>query len=376
MDALIGLFSIIGFILTLIWLFIRIMKKKPKKKPITVLLICLVLFIIALFMPNDSTNNLDKYEWGAVAIEKLQEIGVEEIKIIEVKDRVYNNQILGCDVSIETEKTKLDIDLHAKFKGLDEKDNALYEWSVWSIVDNNDREKVYYDYYEESYGECKPAFNLYDYSTGKILIAADEEAEGGLGELVDIAADMMKVLTDAGYTFEQASDIQKILNTIGIQSIRIYKMTGVATKGLNAVICYPNGLTEQSSRFNFTTDNGILFYAGFLGDDLYDSELGGYLKSYEDVHIPETKIDIDTYTKLQTLAIDNVKNYLNHPSSASFNNFAWGIGRSDDKYKIIGEVEAQNSFGVKDDLNFSVYFVQTDDKFLIEGIMIDGIRVK
>ena len=273
-------------------------------------------------------------------------------------------------------KTKLDIDLHAKFKGLDEKDNALYEWSVWSIVDNNDREKVYYDYYEESYGECKPAFNLYDYSTGKILIAADEEAEGGLGELVDIAADMMKVLTDAGYTFEQASDIQKILNTIGIQSIRIYKMTGVATKGLNAVICYPNGLTEQSSRFNFTTDNGILFYAGFLGDDLYDSELGGYLKSYEDVHIPETKIDIDTYDKLLILAIDNVKNYLNHPSSASFNNFAWGIGRSDDKYKIIGEVEAQNSFGVKDDLIFSVYFIQTDGKFLIEGIVIDGIRVK
>jgi len=201
----------------------------------------------------------------------------------------------------------------------------------------------------------------------------DDRAEG---ELVDIDADMIKVLKDAGYTLEQASDIQKILNTIGIQSIEIYIMTGVATEGLNAVSCYPNGIKEQSSRFTFTTDNGILFYAGFLGDDLYDSELGGYLKSYEDVHVPETEIDIDTYDKLLILAIDNVKNYLNHPSSASFNNFAWGIGRSDDKYKIIGEVEAQNSFGVKDDLIFSVYFIQTDGKFLIEGIVIDGIRVK
>lgn len=373
MDGLLGLFSIIGFILTLIWLFIRILKKKPKRKPVTVLLICLALFIIALFMTNDNTNNLDKYDWGAVAIEKLHVMGVEDIKIIEVKDRVYNNQILGSDVSIETEKMKLDINLHAKFKELNEEDNPLYEWSVWSIIDSNDREKVYYDYYEENYGEGKPAFNLYDYSTGKILIAADNEAKG---ELVDIAADMMKVLKNAGYTLEQAGDIQRILNTIGIQSIEIYKMTGVATEGLNAVICYPNGLNDQSSRFTFTTDNGILFYAGFLGDDLYDSELGGHLKSYEDVHIPETKIDIDTYTKLQTLAIDNVKNYLNHPSSASFNNFAWGIGRSDDKYKIIGEVEAQNSFGVKDDLIFSVYFIQTDGKFLIEGIVIDGIRVK
>jgi hypothetical protein len=196
------------------------------------------------------------------------------------------------------------------------------------------------------------------------------------GELMDIDTDMMKVLTDAGYTLEQANDIKKILNTIGVNSIEIYKMTGVATEGLNAVICYPNGLREQSSRFTFTTDNGVLFYAGFLGEDLYDSELGGYLKSYEDVHVPETKIDIDTYTKLQILAIDNVKKYLNHPSSADFNNFAWGVGRSDDKYKIQGEVTAQNSFGVKDDLFFDVYFIHSDDEFLIEGIVIDGIRVK
>ena len=196
------------------------------------------------------------------------------------------------------------------------------------------------------------------------------------GELMDIDTDIMKVLTEAGYTLEQAGDIQKILNTIGIQSIGIYKMTGVATEGLNAVICYPNGLTEHNSRFTFTTDNGVLFYAGFLNEDLYDSESGGYLKSYEDVHVPETEIDVDTYTKLQDLAINNVKIYLNHPSSAKYNNFAWGVGRSDDKYKIIGEVTAQNSFGVEDDLFFSVYFIHSDDKFLIEGIFIDGIRVK
>lgn len=196
------------------------------------------------------------------------------------------------------------------------------------------------------------------------------------GELTDIDADMIKVLTDAGYTLEQASDIQKILNTIGIISIEIENMTGKANEGLNAVVCYPNGLEERNRRFSFTTDNGVLFYAGFLDEDLYDSESGGYLKSYEDVYVPETEIDLETYTKLQVLAIDNVKIYLNHPSSADFNNFAWGVGRSDDKYKIQGEVTAENSFGVKDELFFSVYFIRSDVEFLIEGIVIDGKRVK
>jgi hypothetical protein len=196
------------------------------------------------------------------------------------------------------------------------------------------------------------------------------------GELTDIDSNMTKALITAGYTLEQASEIQKILNTVGIKSIEIESMTGKATDGLNAVVCYPNGLKDRNRRFHFTTDNGVLFYAGFLNEDLYDSQKGGYLKSYGDVHVPETKIDMDTYNRLQMLAIETVKTYLKYPSSSNFDTFAWGIGRSDDKYKIQGKVSAKNAFGVKDDLFFSVYFVQKDNDFSIEGVIINGTRVR
>ncbi len=196
------------------------------------------------------------------------------------------------------------------------------------------------------------------------------------GELPDIDTQMVDTLMTAGYTLEQASEIQKILNTVGIKSIEIESMTGKATEGLNAVVCYPNGLTDRNRRFHFTTDNGVLFYAGFLNEDLYDCEKGGYLKSYGDVHVPETKVDMSTYSKLQMLATETVKSYLKYPSSSVFDAFAWGVGRSDDKYKIQGKVSAKNAFGVKDDLFFSVYFVQKDNDFLIEGVVIDGKRVK
>jgi hypothetical protein len=169
MDAIIGLFSLIGFLVGLVWLFIRLVKRKSKRQPIIILLICFVLLIIV----SNKPDNLNDYEWGTVVSDKLQEIGVKDVKSIEAKDQIYVNQIIGSDVSIETEKTKLEVSLHSNFKGFDEKGKALYEWSIWSISDASDKDKVYYDYYEETYGEGKPAFNLYDYRTGDILISAD-----------------------------------------------------------------------------------------------------------------------------------------------------------------------------------------------------------
>jgi len=92
--------------------------------------------------------------------------------------------------------------------------------------------------------------------------------------------------------------------------------------------------------------------------------------------VPETKIDMDTYSRLQMLAIETVKTYLKYLSSSDFDTFAWGVGRSNDKYKIQRKVTAKNGYGMKDDLFFRVYFVQKDNDFLIEGVVIDGIRVR
>ena len=196
------------------------------------------------------------------------------------------------------------------------------------------------------------------------------------GSLPEIDNGIVDKLTEAGYTIEHATEIQGILNACGITSIDIYFQTGEAEKGLNAMSCYANGSKEDKSRFTVTTEDGVPFYVGFLNEDLYDKDQGGFLMKYTDVHIPETKVDMDTYTTLQGLAVKAVEGCLNYPTTANFKELSWGIGRSDDKYKIIGEVSAKNGFGVKDDISFGVWFKKVNNSFIVEGVTLDGIRVK
>lgn len=183
-------------------------------------------------------------------------------------------------------------------------------------------------------------------------------------------------LTARDYSLEHASAIQEILNTVGITSISIENMTGEAESGLNAVVCYPNGYTDRDRRFFFTTEDGVLFYAGFSDEDLYDSEKGGYLKNYNDVHVSDKEVTVAVYDTLRGLAEDAVKGTLNYPSSANFGMFDWGIGRSDDNYQIIGSVTAKNGIGIEEDMSFSVWFVANDKGYDVEGVAINGIRVK
>ena len=202
------------------------------------------------------------------------------------------------------------------------------------------------------------------------------ENDKNLANLDEIDMRISDVLVDAGYTVDHATAIQEILNTIGIDSIEIETISGEAESGVNAVICYPNGLTDRDRRFYFTTEDGVTFYAGFLGEDLYDSAKGGFLKNYNDVHVPEKEVTSDEFVELQLMSEDVVKQYLNYPSTANFDVLSYRVGRRDDHYQITGSVNAQNGFGVEDKLPFSVWFVKEDGKFIIEGVSLKGVRVK
>ncbi len=90
------------------------------------------------------------------------------------------------------------------------------------------------------------------------------------------------MLFGMGYSEAQAKDIEKVLNELGINSIGLYSTTGTPQSGLNSVVCYPNGSFDRDRRFYFTTENGELFYVGFRDYDLYDSENGGVLMSYDE----------------------------------------------------------------------------------------------
>ena len=95
---------------------------------------------------------------------------------------------------------------------------------------------------------------------------------------------MLKTLTDSGYTLEHAKAIEEILNTLGINNISVYGKTGSDNpeNGVCAFVCYPNGSKDKDKRFNFTTEDGVMFFAGFRSITLYDSEQGGVLKTYTD----------------------------------------------------------------------------------------------
>lgn len=191
----------------------------------------------------------------------------------------------------------------------------------------------------------------------------------------DIDTNVIYVLTQIGYNVEQSSAIQKILNNVGVYSIEVIRETpDDVTKGLAPIICLANG--EDELHFWFTTEDGVLFYCGFRGENLYDSDNGGYLKKITDVHIPETEITLETYSNLQLFAEENVRIYLNNPNNAHFNTLSWGVGRSDEKYKIIGKVTASNSFGFDKEMNFSVWFIESNNSFDVEAIIIDNIRVR
>lgn len=223
-------------------------------------------------------------------------------------------------------------------------------------------------------------FNAGDYSGEAKLDQDDRYHSNGTveGELPEVDSDIVEKLTAAGYTVEHATQMQQILNTVGITSIEIYGASGAGTaeSGLYAMTCYANGSTESKSRFTMTTEDGVVFYIGFLDEDLYDTDQGGFLKKYTDVHIPETEVDWDTYYTLQELAIEEVKGCLNYPNTADFKELSWGIGRSDENYKIVGKVSAKNGFGVKDDIYFAVWFVDQNGAFVVEGVTLNGSRVK
>lgn len=114
-----------------------------------------------------------------------------------------------------------------------------------------------------------------------------EETEKAIeteNKVEDVDAAMLKVLTGLGYTSEHAAEIKVILNTLGINSISVYGKSGAgeAEKGLLSVVCYANGSKDRNKRFTFTTEDGVMFYAGFGSVTLYDSEQGGVLKTYTD----------------------------------------------------------------------------------------------
>lgn len=171
MTAFFGLLSVSGLLLGFLWLILNFIKKRTRKKPMIMLVICLALLVTCLILPDNGVNKLKKYEWGTVVIEKLQEFGAEEVKSFKTLNE-YGSTIF---IDIETDKTKLYFHLSYGHAGFDTNGIPFNEWSVYHVSNSDNRDIVYYS--EGLYFEGKPSYDIYDYRTGEILIAADSEAK-------------------------------------------------------------------------------------------------------------------------------------------------------------------------------------------------------
>ena len=192
----------------------------------------------------------------------------------------------------------------------------------------------------------------------------------------DFGIETTDKLRELGFTVEEATSIYNIFVKIGVNQISdVQKGAGTGIDNLQSFVAIANN--DKQLKFYFTVENRQLYYAGFRDAALYDSTEGGVLKNIGDVHIPKTDVDANTYSQLQVMSQNIVKQYLNYPNTAKFPWLdGWGVGRSDDNYRISGKVTAKNGFGVESEMTFSVYFLKTNDTFTVEAVVIDGQRVK
>lgn len=189
---------------------------------------------------------------------------------------------------------------------------------------------------------------------------------------------IVEVMVDVGYSDGNAVYAERVLNSVGITSIEIVSMSGEAENGLNAMVCYPNGLDKEGSRVTVTTENGIVFYVGFRGEDLYHVSRGGVLKQFSDIPIPETDVSSDAEIRLMMMAEDVAKQIANYPATVDFKTLCWGFWRNDRVYAVQGTFTCTNAFGVKEEHVLKLICETSEDNSSIstKEVYLDGNLIK
>lgn len=104
-----------------------------------------------------------------------------------------------------------------------------------------------------------------------------------------------------------------------------------------------------------------------------DAKYKLYLEGYEPINIDKFIVDEGIFNALIPITEDNVKVYLNYPSTANFALLGWGCSRCEDIYALSGSVEAQNAFGVKDEIKFYAEYKIKDKTSSLVYLVVGGI---
>lgn len=148
----------------------QITKKKSRKKPILISILCIIFTVVIISIISNSGDGYDKlenYAWGSAAAPVLKDIGVQKIKEIRAESD------LGIDIYITTEKNTLQLTVTKNHTG----DYNVLTVDLKNDITTGESPKCYYcteTLLKDDTGRYIQT--IYDYSTDEIIYTADEEA--------------------------------------------------------------------------------------------------------------------------------------------------------------------------------------------------------
>lgn len=175
----------------------------------------------------------------------------------------------------------------------------------------------------------------------------------------------VQCLMTFGFTEDEAIENAKILKQCGIPTIVICEP--VSDESIDNLISF-RGELDDDRTFWFTVENRKIFYVSLNGEDLYDEDKGGYLKNFNDVHIPETDVSVTVADTLRNKTETVLDGYFT--SSRYYD--AWAYGREDNQYMVQCQA-TDGSVLTSNWINCRVWFEQqSNGEFTVTGVQING----
>lgn len=239
---------------------------------------------------------------------------------------------------------------------------------VWGVVSPSDSEKFDGGKSETAQTETAPP------ETPDTIETADEIVGETVDELIpEITAEtnpFVEKLVSFGFTEEEATENAKILIQCGIPTISVCEPTD-SNATVDGLVSY-RGKLDDDRMIWFTVENRKIFYVSLNGEDLYDEENGGFLKNFDEVHIPETSISVTVSDELRNKTESVLDGYF--ASSRYYD--AWGFAREDNQYMVQCQA-TDGSMLTSNWINCRVWYEQQDSgDFVVTGVQINGKQYK
>ena len=239
---------------------------------------------------------------------------------------------------------------------------------VWGVVSPSVSEKVDGGKSETAQTETAPP------EPPDTIETADEIVGETVDELIpEITAEtnpFVEKLVSFGFTEEEATENAKILIQCGIPTISVCEPTD-PNATIDGLVSYRGKLDDDRTIW-FTVENRKIFYVSLNGEDLYDKDKGGYLKNFDEIHIPETTISVTVSDELRNKTESVLDGYF---ASSRYSD-AWGFAREDNQYMVQCQA-TDGSMLTSNWINCRVWYEQQDrGDFVVTGVQINGKQYK